>query len=32
MTDFFSFARLNLPKVLIRRAKKRFDSDFPFPC
>ena len=32
MTDFFFFARLNLPNVLISVAKKIFDSDFPFPC
>ena len=31
MTDFFLFARLNLPSVLISVAKK-FDSDFPSPC
>ena len=31
MTDFFLFARLNLPNVLISVAKK-FDSDFPSPC
>ena len=29
MTDFFSFARLNLLNVLICTAKKNFDSDFP---
>ena len=32
MTDFFKFARLNLPNVLISVAKKFFDSDFPSPC
>ena len=32
MTDFFLFARLNLPNVLISIAKKNFDSDFPSPC
>ena len=32
MTDFFLFARLNLPNVLISVAKKFFDSDFPSPC
>ena len=32
MTDFFLFARLNLPNVLISVAKKFFDSDFPLPC
>ena len=32
MTDFFLFARLNLPNVLISVAKKIFDSDFPSPC
>ena len=32
MTDFFLFARLNLPNVLIGVAKKIFHSDFPFPC
>ena len=32
MTDFFLFARLNLPNVLISVAKKFFDSDFPYPC
>ena len=33
MTDFLSFARLNLPNVLISVAKKKFlDSDFPSPC
>ena len=32
MTDFFKFARLNLPNVLISVAKKLFDSDFPSPC
>ena len=32
MTDFFLFARLNLPNVLISVAKKFFRSDFPSPC
>ena len=32
MTDFCSFARLNLPNVLISVAKNFFDSNFPFPC
>ena len=32
MTDFFLFARSNLPNVLISIAKKIFDSDFPSPC
>ena len=32
MTDFFLFARLNLPNVLISVAKIFFDSDFPSPC
>ena len=34
MPDFFLFARLNLPNVLISIAKKFFDSDFPsrVPC
>ena len=32
MTDFFLFARLNLPNVLISVAKKLFDRDFPSPC
>ena len=32
MTDFFLFARLNLPNVLISVAKFFFDSDFPSPC
>ena len=32
MTDFFSFARLNLPNVLLSVAKKFFHSDFPFLC
>ena len=32
MTDFFLFARLNLPNVLISVEKKFFDSDFPSPC
>ena len=32
MTDFFLFARLNLPNVLISEAKKFFDRDFPSPC
>ena len=32
MTDFFLFARLNLPKVLISIANIFFDSDFPSPC
>ena len=32
MTDFFLFARSNLPNVLISTAKKFFHSDFPFPC
>ena len=32
MTDFFLFARLNLPNVLISVAKKIFDSKFPSPC
>ena len=32
MTDFFLFAQLNLPNVLISVAKKFFDSDFPSPC
>ena len=32
MTDFFLFARLNLPNVLISVAKNFFDSDFPSPC
>ena len=32
LTDFFLFARLNLPNVLISVAKKFFDSDFPSPC
>ena len=31
MTDFFLFARLNLPNVLISVAKNFFDSDFPSP-
>ena len=31
MTDFLLFARLNLPNVLIRMAKK-LDSDFPSAC
>ena len=32
MTDFFLFARSNLPNLLISTAKKFFHSDFPFPC
>ena len=32
MTDFFLFARLNLPNVLIGVGKKFFDSNFPSPC
>ena len=32
MTDFFLFARLNLPNVLMSVAKNFFDSDFPSPC
>ena len=32
MTDFFLFARLNLPNVLISAANKFFDSDFPSAC
>ena len=32
LTDFFLFARLNLPNVLISVAKKFFDSNFPSPC
>ena len=32
MTDFFLFARLNLPNVLISVAKIFFDSNFPSPC
>ena len=32
MTDFFLFARSNLPNVLISVAKIFFDSDFPSPC
>ena len=32
MTDFFLFARLNLPNVLICVTKSFFHSDFPFPC
>ena len=32
VTDFFLFARLNLPNALISVAKKEFDSEFPFPC
>ena len=32
MTDFFLFAQLNLPNVLISVAKKFFDSDFPSAC
>ena len=32
MTDFFLFARLNLPTALISIAKKFFDSDFLSPC
>ena len=31
MTEFFLFARLNLPNVLISIAKTFFDSDFPSP-
>ena len=31
MTDFFLFARLNLPNALTSIAKK-IDSEFPFPC
>ena len=32
MTDFFLFARSNLPNVLISLAESFFHSDFPFPC
>ena len=32
MTDFLLFGRLNLPNVLISRAKKNFDSNFSSPC
>ena len=32
MKDFFLFARLNLPNVLISISQKIFDSDFPSPC
>ena len=32
ITDFFLFARLNLPNVLISVAKNFFNSDFPSPC
>ena len=32
ITDFFLFAQLNLPNVLISVAKKIFYSDFPSPC
>ena len=32
MTDFFLFARLNLPNLLISVAKKFFGRDFPSPC
>ena len=32
ITDFFLFARLNLPNVLISVAKNFFVSDFPSPC
>ena len=32
MTDFFLFAQLNLPNVLISVAKKFFVGDFPSPC
>ena len=32
MTDFFLFARFNLPNVRISVAKKFFDSDFPSTC
>ena len=32
MTEFFLFAQLNLPNVLISVAKFFFDSDFPSPC
>ena len=32
VTDFFLFARLNLPNALISIARKKFDSDFPSPC
>ena len=32
MTDFFLFARLNLPNILISKTKKKFDSDFPSLC
>ena len=32
MTDFFLFARLNFPNVLISIAKKFFDSEFSSPC
>ena len=28
----FLFARLNLPNVVIRVAKKKIDNDFPCPC
>ena len=32
MTDFFLFACLDLPNILISKAKKFFDSVFPSSC
>ena len=32
MTDFYVISSINLPTVLISKAKKISDSDFPSPC